>query len=218
MNGASFLHPSQRSLRTGQIGPSGHKNEFHAAVLEGNWLEERRSFGPQPAKNCAFVANSTHHTSYLPVLGDSLKDAKPLEATVGEAPRQLIFGHGNRPFNSLVALNELTHKAPESQDILNCTQALQCERNSHRVEQSLAKKRDAHGLDFVDESQAGRPPVGHVITKDRFLTTKNVTVDAAGEFVKQMPDVLGETRKSCAFNRDHIKSLNNNMHKTRLRM
>jgi hypothetical protein len=105
-----YLHPSQRNLRTEQIGPSSHKNDYHLGVLEGNWQEARTAFGATAEKRARgalrFDAVSTHHVSFPKYTTSECLQAKPLDTPMTEAPRELLFGHGHGRTN-LLSTNEL---------------------------------------------------------------------------------------------------------------
>ena len=235
MTKKAFLHPSQRSLKTEQIGPSGHKNEFHVGVLEGNWQEERHTFGPQPAKNSPFTGTTTQRTSYQPASSAQLHDARPPEAYSQEAPRQLLFGHGKQ-VKSFLTVSELAFGNPRQPPALKSEQILSTEGTSPRRSRSNSKRREA-GLAPSDEldgtsasstSAAGSadkstassthlPPVGVLAARDRFTTSKNVTVDATGEFLQTHPEAREGHSTHTTHRGQFLKSLNSSMHNTHFR-
>lgn len=246
----SFLHPSQRSLKTDQIGPSGHKNLYHVGVLEGNWFEERRGFGPQPTaeEDASFVATSTQRVSYTDCGAKLRKDAKPMEACSFEAPRELLFCHGQGHVSSQYSVTELSYRDARS-PALSYKEILAVEGVSPRRSRSNAKKAEASCEDAqdgaatitspeegvpIDAEAAGAelaattssssnssryhlPPIGAALTRDRFTTSKHVSIDATGAFLKQnLKDIYcpsGNVRSRGEF----LTSLNNAMHKTNLR-
>lgn len=235
MTKKAFLHPSQRSLRTEQIGPSGHKNEYHVGVLEGNWQEERHTFGPQPAKNSPFTATSTQRTSFQCPSTSAIRDARPPEANSLEAPRQLLFGHG-KEVQSSYSIAELCYGNPRVPPSLSSEQVLFKEGVSPRRSRSNSKRREA-GLgssEAADDSTLGGSsasqaagaagdlgspllPIGQQVARDRFTTTKNVTHDAVGEYIKTHPEVVPDHLTNTNARGMYLKSLNLEMHKTRLR-
>ena len=86
-----YLHPSQRNLRTEQVGPSSHQNEYHVGVLQGNWVEERIAFGQQavPVKLDSLTVSRASYQP--PPKGGHIKDPPVRQ---NETPRHLLFGHG----------------------------------------------------------------------------------------------------------------------------
>jgi hypothetical protein len=236
MTKKSFLHPSQRSLRTEQIGPSGHKNEYHVGVLEGNWQEERHTFGPQPSKNCPFTATTTNRTSFQCPSTSELRGARPPEAYSLEAPRQLLFGHGKQ-FKSSFSLAELCFTNPRNPPSLTSEQVLAAEGTSPRRSRSNSKRReggvgpyedDGHSAasqgdeSLMEGSQTSNSgskvlPVGVQVTRDRFTTSKNVTIDATGMFILTHQEVVPDHTTNTKARGKYLKSLNDEMHKTRLR-
>jgi hypothetical protein len=228
----AFLHPSQRSLRTEQIGPSGHKNEYHVGVLEGNWQEERHTFGPQPAKNSPFTATTTQRSSYQAATPAELREARPPEAFSLEAPRQLLFGHGKQVKSGL-SIAELCYTNPRNPPALKSDQVLAAEGTSPRRSRSNSKRREAglapsdaptsNGSVEQDASVSGsvettvQVPIGQQVARDRFSTFKNVTIDATGVYVATHPEVVPDHTTNTTHRGLYLKSLNAEMHKTRLR-
>jgi hypothetical protein len=247
----TYLHPSQRSLKTDQIGPSGHKNQYHIAVLEGNWLEERRGFGPQPTpKDHDALATTTQRLSYTNVDSQSRRDAKPMEAISFEAPRELLFFHGAGRIQSQYSVTELSYRGAAA-PALTYKEVLGVEGVSPRRTRSNAKKSEADCSDDADAVTDGAlgdvggvndasceygasttttnsgngatskkyhlPPIGAALTRDRFTTSKHVSIDATGAFLQQhLSDVYIRTG-NVASRGEFLTSLNNAMHKTHLR-
>lgn len=223
----SYLHPSQRGTGSEQIGPSSHRNQYHAATLEGNWFEERHGFGPQAARAHAFNATTTHHTSFNAYSTASMMEAKQLGACAVEAPRDLLFNHGTKPVVSQLSVSELSFQAKPEGEALTYKRVLDTEGVSPRQLKSVAKKSEAgsdegtatngEGDSTASADGAYRlPPVAAAWARDRFTTTKNVTTDATGEFLMENKDAYqGSLGAQCRG--DYLKSLNATMHKTRLR-
>ncbi|CUG79981.1 Hypothetical protein, putative [Bodo saltans] len=241
----TYLHPSQRSLKTDQIGPSGHKNQYHIAVLEGNWLEERRGFGPQPTPKDV-LSTTTQRVSYTDVDSQSRRDAKPMEAISFEAPRELLFFHGPGHIQSQYSVTELSYRGAAA-PALTYKEVLGAEGVSPRRTRSNAKKSEANcgeetsanvtdgtltdigGVDASEYASTAAatnsgatskyhlPPIGAALTRDRFTTSKHVTIDATGAFLQQnLKDVYNRTGNG-ASRGEFLTSLNNAMHKTHLR-
>src|SRR3989338_7403142 len=57
---------SYRMVRTEQIGPSGHKNEYHIGVLHGNWQEERFALGRKAQGKLRFEGASEASAQFIP--------------------------------------------------------------------------------------------------------------------------------------------------------
>jgi hypothetical protein len=112
MGKVPYLHPTHRNLKTEQIGPSSHKNEYRTGVLVGNWLEERLpkidpSPGPwpQPTSRGEFGPKTTapRHLIRAP-----------------DAGRDLLFGHSSSLHSSGSAtptptLNPINRQIPRFQ-------------------------------------------------------------------------------------------------------
>ena len=82
-----YLHPSQRNLRTEQIGPSSHKNEFRPGVLIGDWNEAKTAanvISVQPK----LQTRTINRNSYYGIPADPALFSRPQEYT-----RDLLFGH-----------------------------------------------------------------------------------------------------------------------------
>jgi hypothetical protein len=89
----SYLSPQFRNLRTEQIGPSSHKNEFRSGVLVGNWSEDRlpraTGLGGAPSDNLPPLG-STHSQQFTD------KSRAVPSQTMQKTPdmgRELMFGH-----------------------------------------------------------------------------------------------------------------------------
>ena len=85
MGKVPYLHPTHRSLKTEQIGPSSHKNEYRTGVLVGNWLEERLpKVDPAPAP----MPKPTTASEFV------TKSVAPRHLVrAPDAGRDLLFGH-----------------------------------------------------------------------------------------------------------------------------
>eukprot|EP00760_Papus_ankaliazontas_P025229 PhM_4_TR2536/c0_g1_i1/m.61221 len=85
-----YLHPSQRNLRTDQIGPSSHKNEFRPGVLIGEWQEQKSAVGLR-AVYPKLQTRTIYRNSFY---GD--KADKALYSRPKDYPRELLFGQDVR--------------------------------------------------------------------------------------------------------------------------
>ena len=81
-------------VRTEQIGPSGHKNEYHIGVLHGNWQEERFALGRKAQGKIKFEGCSENHAQFVPRSENGQVIQKPERAFPYECPRELLFGQG----------------------------------------------------------------------------------------------------------------------------
>eukprot|EP01063_Lacrimia_lanifica_P039516 TRINITY_DN8696_c0_g4_i1.p2 TRINITY_DN8696_c0_g4~~TRINITY_DN8696_c0_g4_i1.p2 ORF type:complete len:134 (+),score=59.62 TRINITY_DN8696_c0_g4_i1:91-492(+) len=86
-----YLHPSQRNLKSEQVGPSSHTNEYHVGVLQGNWVEERRAIVQNPVDTKLDSMTVSRASYQKPRAGEVVK-TKPVSQN--ETPRNLLFGHG----------------------------------------------------------------------------------------------------------------------------
>ncbi|KAG5468225.1 hypothetical protein LSCM1_02202 [Leishmania martiniquensis] len=74
------------------------KSAYHCATLLGNWDEDRRQFGqPVPSTGCIAKLGSTttYNTSYKALTAAQTAEAKPPGYFASEAPRILLFHHGD---------------------------------------------------------------------------------------------------------------------------
>jgi hypothetical protein len=92
MGKVPYLSPQFRNLRTEQIGPSSHKNEYNNGVLVSNWSEDRfKSTNGVEAKGAMASA-----TSYQSDFAGGSKGRR----TMTRAPDlgcDLLFGHSATP-------------------------------------------------------------------------------------------------------------------------
>lgn len=90
------------------------KSAYHCATLLENWDEDRRQFGqPVPTTSGAGAVdvNTTYLTSYKSVSAAQAADAKPPGCFASEAPRILLFHHGDigNIETHCYAVSELSH-------------------------------------------------------------------------------------------------------------
>jgi hypothetical protein len=200
----TFLHPSQRTLKTEQIGPSSHKNEYHVGVLHGNWAEERQAFGRQANGPQRFEGRTTSKDTYPPRTGADFKSAQaPQMSLLYEAPRQLLFGHGEAKTHMLTTseLSYVNHAAGEA--ATPSTKLPDIAGVSKRRERSEKKQQ---------ERRAASGSSG-----DMYLTTKNVSLDATATAIAgSKPDEV-YTKKSATHHGQFLRSLGSTMHRTGLR-
>lgn len=88
---------------------------YHCATLVGGWGEERQQFtvgmGDQPVDPAAhFDERTTYKESYVFPTREQLATAKPSSCFTLEAPRELMFYHGDllQPVKSQIPLSELS--------------------------------------------------------------------------------------------------------------
>lgn len=83
-----YLHPSQRNLRTEQIGPSSHKNEYRSGVLIGDHSEAKASQNLVKAQP-KLQTRTINRNSYYPIT----KPEPALFSRPQEYQKELLFGH-----------------------------------------------------------------------------------------------------------------------------
>ncbi|CAJ1020309.1 hypothetical protein Q4I30_002215 [Leishmania utingensis] len=74
------------------------KSAYHCATLLDNWDEDRRQFGqpvPTTSGTGDFDPNTTYNTSYKALTAAQTAEAKPPGCFAAEAPRILLFHHGD---------------------------------------------------------------------------------------------------------------------------
>ena len=239
----SYLHPSQKG--TSQVGSINHTNTYHVGVLAGNWMEERNSFGPQPKRDFKFTAKSETHEKYPPRTVHEYAGAKPPQCAQPEAPRALIFGEETGPnaTGNLQTIHELSYQnIPQGGKALRTHEIFAATGNSPRRTHTVDKRREngtlrgkdmeairemvAEELSATQGSNGGsaaspslaQPHLGVLSsTKSRqqFLTTKNVTTDATGEYMQTHPEVF--VKSKCSSRGEVIKTLRSPMMKTGFR-
>eukprot|EP01062_Namystynia_karyoxenos_P022198 TRINITY_DN18488_c0_g1_i1.p2 TRINITY_DN18488_c0_g1~~TRINITY_DN18488_c0_g1_i1.p2 ORF type:complete len:244 (+),score=81.86 TRINITY_DN18488_c0_g1_i1:86-733(+) len=91
---APYLHPSQRNLKTEQVGPSAHLNDYHVGVLQGNWVEDRAAYGQRPVR-CQLDRMTVARASYKLLPEEERQAAKAETADPRPMDRQQLFGHGH---------------------------------------------------------------------------------------------------------------------------
>jgi hypothetical protein len=197
----SYLHPSQRPLKTEQIGPSSHKNEYHVGVLHGNWAEERQAFGRHANGPVRFEGRATTKGAYPPRSGADIKAAQGAQTSnTYEAPRQLLFGHGRDQVNLLTTaeLSYPDHSRGESTtspvklpDIVGVSKR-----------STLVQKKQAEWAEWAGDS---------------YVTTKNATFDSTADAVKAADPADVYPRHTSTHHGEFLRSLGKSMHKTGLR-
>lgn len=276
---------------------------YHCATLVGEWEEERRQFtvglGDQKTSPDAhFFERTTYDDSYLYPTTEQVVNAKPLSCFTVEAPRELMFYHGDtvHPVKSQIPLSELSwsdrkkepYTYPETLEIMgvsrrhnlcntaersrglldNCSPdyashpavrkeeaylrslqriyvdanpSLPVKEGSNPPGDQKTKERERRDTypDAVSQStcecplSSGNcyavpyqkppkeyvppylPPIGRVAERNRFLTHKNITIDATGlhlwknlsEYPATSSDLFGE----------FTMGSNNVMYRTKLR-
>ena len=189
----STLHPSQRTLKTEQIGPSSHKNEYHVGVLDGNWCEERHAFGRQAEGPQPFAGRASTRETFRPHTHAEYVAAVPSSHGTSEAPRTLLFGHGEPVHNlSTTAGASFVNTIGGNNNTV---------KGGEQPRTSLMEKKK-------QEWGSGMPHDG------RYVTTKNVTVDASAEHAKQHFDYQPV---KAAHHGQFLKSLGSVMRQTNFR-
>ena len=242
----SYLHPSQRAAAA-QIGPSGHENNYHVGVLQGNWFEERHSFGPQPSSNFKFTATTEAQNAYGGPTADQLRSSKPPAVASQEAPRSLLLGQG-KPVTSMRSVAELsytdtiggTRPVRTTHEVLNTeghsprvtgTIGKRVENGTMSAEAAMAASRAARAAAASGQQQqqgdgddggvngaaADAPPayLRNAKAEAHFLTTKNVTHDAAAEYAMENPQAY--TKGKCSSRGLTMRALDDPMAQTGLR-
>eukprot|EP00659_Diplonema_papillatum_P012495 gene12495-19333_t len=172
MSKAPYLHPSQRNLRTEQVGPSSHQNEYHVGVLQGNWVEDRVMFSQKgsEAQNVKADCLTISRASYQ-------KPAKGMKyrsdaVSQSETDRHLIFGHGNDLLQTnYTTMNDLTYTdiSKPGTGTIKTETALQVQGNAQRS-RLVEKKKSAWQTENDPE-------------QDCFVTTKKHTHDWTGDTI-----------------------------------
>ncbi|CAC9537914.1 conserved hypothetical protein [Leishmania infantum JPCM5] len=81
-----------------ETGEQSVKSAYHCATLLDNWDEDRRQFGqPVPATSGTgdFDPSTTYNASYKSLTAAQTAEAKPPGCFAAEAPRMLLFHHGD---------------------------------------------------------------------------------------------------------------------------
>lgn len=167
----AYLSPQFRNLRTEQIGPSSHKNEFRSGVLVGNWAEERlpRQAGSMPGS----VPDSTLPpigTTYGSQFADKSKQVPTL--TMGRVPDmggQLLFGHSA----TSKADKKLADQAPQTKTI----DRFQAKRRQWQEEN------DPDAMNVTTTKKAEMDRVGEMVQRDPSVLTATHAKGSKGGFV-----------------------------------
>eukprot|EP00760_Papus_ankaliazontas_P022768 PhM_4_TR18988/c0_g1_i1/m.19583 len=176
-----YLHPSQRTLRTQQIGASSHKNSYHIGVLDGNWCEEQSNvLFPRKDEKTFHGTTEVMACFKKPTNPDEVRgESVPLQ----ETQRELLFSHGAD-----------TH----SRHLSTTNEVLDC-RNNIRVEHSYNANAQStrRVLTAVKQQEWAESDV----FDQQYVTTKNATLDTTAAAVQRDPKVLGskEYARSGAF-------------------
>jgi hypothetical protein len=109
-NPIPYLHPSDRVLRSEQVGISNHQNQYNTGVLMGNWVAERGADETKLPPN-AFNANTVHQTSFQHPQDLNPNALKRENLQVHEGlEKEIIFAHGQDLHDSsYVTMNQLVH-------------------------------------------------------------------------------------------------------------
>lgn len=243
------------------LGRTSNKSVYHCATLVGPWEEERRQFGmgltTQPLDVAAPIDDmTTYKESFLVPTSAQIAGAKPPSCFAAEAPRELMFYHGDlmHPVKSQIPLTELSwtdrkvepYTSPETLDIMGVSRR-QTRSNGLRrnlgvgrageegssngaVEKESAYLRSLqgqmHGSGSAQQSEETEedsgykapplPPIGRVAERQRLLTTKQVTIDSTGVYLRKNLRCYPATSSDCIG--QFMKSKDNVMNKTNLRV
>lgn len=191
-----YLHPSQRNLKSEQIGPSSHKNEYTIGVLQGNWIEERAGF-EQKFVDAPLESISVAKASYQ----NPAKLQQLAAATTSDLEKELIFGHGHDFHQtSFVTTNQLFYKDPNSGgDSLKTDTVMKMTGASAVNEKAMAKRQ---------QWQAEAAP-------NHYETTKAATIDSTGRSIQHSKVEFNKPATSKWG--DCVKSLTNDHHRTGFR-
>eukprot|EP01003_Olkasia_polycarbonata_P005846 NODE_581_length_798_cov_90.786382_g517_i0.p1 GENE.NODE_581_length_798_cov_90.786382_g517_i0~~NODE_581_length_798_cov_90.786382_g517_i0.p1 ORF type:complete len:229 (+),score=34.94 NODE_581_length_798_cov_90.786382_g517_i0:77-763(+) len=200
-----YLHPSHRNLKSEQIGPSSHKNEYNVGVLQGDfWVEDRAAFD-QKYTNVPLEATTIMKASFQnPGTHAPVQKTTPIPQ--GEMDKQLMFGHG-KDFHesSYITMNELMYADPGAMpEALKTDIVVKVQGGSLRRRFADAKKSQWQ----IENTEA-----------DRFVTSKKATIDATADQVTQattqreLQNGKAPTQKWGSA----VKSLSSDHHKTGLR-
>jgi len=191
MSQLPYLHPSQRTLRTKQIGASSHKNSYHIGVLEGNWCEDQTNALFDRKNEKAFLGTTQAMVEYKKYSADMTKKAKGDAVPLQETQRELLFSHGS----------DAHHRQ------LSTTNEVMCFTNNIRVEQSYNMDAVSNRKVLASLKQAEWAENRDVFSQ-QFITTKNATIDGTGAHIQQRPDVLfGNGIKQFARSGKFVQSL-----------
>eukprot|EP00796_Vickermania_ingenoplastis_P007240 gene7240-5089_t len=252
-----------------QFGRKSGKSAYHCATLVGPWEEERRQFGlglsTKPLNAAEPIdAMTTYKESFLLPTSQQIVEAKPPSCFAAEAPRELMFYHGDllHPVKSQIPLTELSwsdrkkepYTSPETLDIMGISRrqtgsnAIRRElgvsgasgsaaggggggggggdveaENAAVVKESdfLRSLQNPHGSAKESGNDSGYrppslPPIGRVAERNRLLTTKQVTLDSVGCYLKKNPNCYPATSSDVWG--QFMKNSDNVMHKTNLRV
>eukprot|EP01010_Urceolus_cornutus_P000023 NODE_1002_length_1176_cov_236.712511_g762_i0.p1 GENE.NODE_1002_length_1176_cov_236.712511_g762_i0~~NODE_1002_length_1176_cov_236.712511_g762_i0.p1 ORF type:complete len:217 (-),score=34.82 NODE_1002_length_1176_cov_236.712511_g762_i0:424-1074(-) len=203
-SGLPYLHPSQRNLKSEQIGPSSHKNNFSIGVLDGNWVEDREAFTQTyvhaPSENTTVSRASYQHPGGK--AGTKPHRVDPI--TAGSLPRQLLFGHGN-DFNqtSYCTMNELFYSNPNPDS------------GSQRVKTDVAVKMSAaSGRKDMLEKKKAQWQEDAAGDMKQFETMNSQMIDATGKQLQENYSFQKPTTNKWGTS---VKELSSSHHRTGLR-
>lgn len=150
------------------LGRSGGKSTYHCATLVGPWEEERRQFGmgltTQPLDVAAPIDDqTTYKESFLVPTSAQIIDAKPPSCFAAEAPRELMFYHGDllNPVKSQIPLTELSwtnrktdpYTSPETLDIMGVSKR-RTKTNALRREAGMGMAGEAGSVNGAVEKES----------------------------------------------------------------
>ncbi|GET92240.1 hypothetical protein, conserved [Leishmania tarentolae] len=157
------LHPRfskpQAAMATLATGEQSVKSAYHCATLLDNWAEDRHQFGqPVPTTSHAdgFDPNTTYSASYKSLTEAQIAEAKPPGCFAAEAPRMLLFHHGDigNIETYCYATSELAHTDRKKQVYTN-DEVLDMPGVSTRRNKTAALQRSTMGFSTSGSGHAG---------------------------------------------------------------
>lgn len=218
----TFLHPSQRPLKTEQIGPSSHKNEYHVGVLHGNWAEERNAFGMRANGPVKFSGQPTTKATYPPRSAADIRAAQTAMASsaASEAPRALLFGHGAHQVH-LVSTAETSYNTTAISPTAASTTS---QPNSPTRTTTKLSSGPSAKLPVILPAVSTRRDLSErkraewdAEANSVYVTTKNATFDATADAIATADPALVYPKHSSSHHGEFLHSLSATMHKSRLR-
>jgi hypothetical protein len=197
-----YLHPTERTLRSAQIGLSGHVNAYNTGVLDGNYVEDRALYEQQAQSNnyehTYLTSNQYFHdkkNAVTNLVSNKNTEAKHTHPRGSEA-------------NHFVSMNTMTYGAgikPESTYNLHNTQ-LQHQKVTETMfyppahDQSSTLKLSKQKI-APNESQ----DIYNSVEKPHLTTTYRTMMTGDGERVQSRPaDQWGDATRS--LNADYRKT------------
>lgn len=161
---------SHRMARTEQIGPSGHKNEYHIGVLHGNWQEERYALGRKAQGKVKFDGTSEAHAQFGSAAQNGAVIQKPERAFPYECPRELLFGQGPATSTSNLEQQWITTAQLQASQV----RVGRGGRNANNTAEELQKIASVNSV----AGAKARARQEELADDEQFRTTKQATLDS----------------------------------------